>query len=128
MWHEERIESRNGKQTEQICCKSHHKWRVLKFSNSTIPVAVTEVATKITITLTINSDWFTRKIVDTLIKMTILLIILTDIHTANNQRKINTLEDYKNRFVTQYITYLNTWEALSGTLSPLSTHERLILV
>ena len=36
--------------------------------------------------------------------------------------------DYTNQFVTQYITYLNIREALSGTLSPLSTHERLILV
>ena len=35
---------------------------------------------------------------------------------------------YRNRFVTQYITYLNIQEALSGTLSPLSTHDRLILV
>ena len=26
---------------------------------------------------------------------------------------------YRNRFVTQYITYLNIWEALSGILSPL---------
>ena len=34
---------------------------------------------------------------------------------------------YRNRFVTQYITYLNIREALSGTLSPLSTHD-LILV
>ena len=30
---------------------------------------------------------------------------------------------YRNRFVTQYITYLNIREALSGTLSPLSTHD-----
>ena len=28
---------------------------------------------------------------------------------------------YRNRFVTQYITYLNIREALSGTLSPLSS-------
>ena len=33
---------------------------------------------------------------------------------------------YKNRFVTQGITYLNIGEALSGTLSPLSTHDQLI--
>ena len=38
------------------------------------------------------------------------------------------LINYRNRFVTQYITYLNIREALSGTLSPLSTHDRLILV
>jgi len=36
--------------------------------------------------------------------------------------------DYRNRFVTQYITYLKIRKALSGTLSPLSTHDRLILV
>ena len=31
--------------------------------------------------------------------------------------------NYRNLFVTQYITYLNIWEALSRTLS-LSTHDR----
>ena len=30
---------------------------------------------------------------------------------------------YRNRFVTQYITYLNIWEALLGTFSPLSVHR-----
>ena len=33
--------------------------------------------------------------------------------------------NYKNLFVTQYITYLNIWEALSRTLS---THEWLVFV
>ena len=33
--------------------------------------------------------------------------------------------NYRNRFVTQYITYLNIWEALSGTLSSLSTHDNI---
>ena len=40
-------------------------------------------------------------------------------HPPNKQNIIN----YRNRFVTQYITYLNIRETLSGTLSPLSTHE-----
>ena len=44
---------------------------------------------------------------------------------ASNKQE---LTNYRNRFVTQYITYLNIREALSGTLSPLSTHDRLILV
>jgi hypothetical protein len=35
---------------------------------------------------------------------------------------------YKNRFVTQYITYLNIWGALSRTFSSLSTHDWLVLV
>ena len=41
---------------------------------------------------------------------------------ASNKQE---LANYRNRFVTQYITYLNIREALSGTLS---THDRLILV
>ena len=37
-------------------------------------------------------------------------------------RMADPLINYMNRFVTQYITYLNIWEALSGTSSPLSTN------
>ena len=33
---------------------------------------------------------------------------------------------YRNRFVTQYITYLNIWGALSKTLSSLSTNDQLM--
>ena len=32
--------------------------------------------------------------------------------------------NYRNQFVTQYITYLNIWGALSRNFSSLSTHDR----
>ena len=45
------------------------------------------------------------------------------------KKKINTkLINYRNQFVTQYITYLNIWGALSRTLSSLSIHDRMVLV
>ena len=34
--------------------------------------------------------------------------------------------NYRNRFATQYITYLNIWGALSRNVSSLSTHDRLV--
>ena len=43
---------------------------------------------------------------------------------GTEKKKKTTLRNYRNRFVTQYITYLNIWEALSGTLS---TNDQLIL-
>ena len=46
----------------------------------------------------------------------------------SKNRNVNKIILYRNRFVTQYITYLNIWEVFSGTLYPLSTHDRLILV
>ena len=55
-------------------------------------------------------------------------ICTTSSNVFSNITMSTTIINYRNRFVTQYITHLNIWEALSGTLSPLSTHDRLILV
>ena len=52
-----------------------------------------------------------------------------ELHKPQMETHYCTLEgiiSYRNRFITQYITYLNIREALSGTLSPLSTHDPVL--
>ena len=46
---------------------------------------------------------------------------------SNSDFPIST-EHYRIRFVTQYITYLNIWGALSKTLSSLSPHYQLLVM
>jgi hypothetical protein len=43
-----------------------------------------------------------------------------DMGGGDGSEKSDRVATYRNWFVTQYITYLNIWDVLSGTLSPLS--------
>ena len=53
------------------------------------------------------------------------VLSITNKKNVFEKTPIKTL-NYRNRFVTQYITYLNIREVLSGTISPLSAHDRLL--